>query len=262
MGKFILGILVIAVLVIGGFVFVTGKDRRQITETMKENVKKEIVDLIGKYEVQKKQVQLKIDACNAEIMRLQKIEADASVEAESIAPKIEQLKKVRESCSQNALRLADALEKNAPLQVGEKTYSIDELRSKAETCKTQLQTLDEQIKVSENTLSTYQQAVAKSHQKWQEGREVVKVLSSQQELLNSKLDALNASVKLNPEGDSTVFADAKATIETIVSNVDKEDKKIQRFQDIHAAPATEEASLDSSLKSAQQLADELRAMAK
>lgn len=267
MYRLLLPIVILAVLF-----SVTGcADLWPISQVMATRVVDSLVQQIGEAEVQRQKVLNAIEEAKAEIVRLQRVEAENSVKVEMLSEKLEELKANKEELRERMLQLADLIEAGQPITLTNGTVlTVPDLIRHAERAKSQFELLNQKINIYQKSVDLLTATVQDAHTRWIEGKDAIAELEAQLELLDAQIAALKLFQEQPEISRATAsYRDAIAEAQRVMSEtLEKLEQKRRVFEKMRELQAVESEAiqpqadlLELDLKSSEDLVAELRALA-
>ncbi len=212
--RMLLVFLVLATLVVG----CTSEQRRKLTagkDVVVERSVDAIVEQIGELEVRKKEVENAIEKAEAEIDRLQLVQAESMVDAEILEKKIAELEAQQEAARAQFTKLADAIDAGEAIILEDgTTIAVQELREYADRQMEKYDTRTERIRTLQNSAELLRSTAREAEEKWEDGRSTVDRLHSQTELIDAMILSLRPHAE-NPSLGGEAYSDAIAEAEEL-----------------------------------------------
>jgi predicted transcriptional regulator len=198
-----------------------------------------IIKQIGELDVQRQEAMNAVNQSKEEIKRLQRIEAENQVEADTLSKDMAALRSKKEILQKEMNKLADYMESGKPLTLDDGTVvSAAELESYAKSKIADYQTIDNKVLIKQDTLNLYQQNVKVAHERWTNGKQVVTELESQLELIDANIAALKvyqSQPDLQADNSADVMAKAKEVVDGTLKILEKERMVHQTMTDVQAS---------------------------
>ncbi len=230
-------------------------------------VANQVEEVIGKLDVRRQEVLNAIENAEKEIARLQRVEAESRVEADSLAVKLDELTASQEEARQGLLWLADLLEAGESVRLSDgRLLTEEELEAYAKSKRDSFETLSQRIATYQEALTVLRSTAEDAHTRWTEGRLAVQRLQAGLELLDARILALRA---LRPEqakveaapvlGDEISIAEK--VLQDTLTELEKEAAVIAAMQGFKSPTAISDEAVDKALDAGNDLASELRELA-
>lgn len=187
-----------------------------------------LINQIGALDVQRQEVVNAVAKAKEEIGRLQRVEAENAVEAETLASELELLSQENEDARLEMLQLADYIERSEPLTLSDGTVvTVADLQGYAERKISAYETLSNKMAIKQQTFDLYTQNVKTAHEHWVEGKQIVDELEGQLELIDAQIAALKVyqeQPQLLTEGGTfeSAITDAKTLVDGTHKTLTKE----------------------------------------
>lgn len=123
---------VAGLVLIGGVVFVGLQGCGARGEVAKEVVLEKIDSLLGKLEVQRKEIGISIEGMEKAVTGLRKAKIKAEVRQDQLNRQIEPLETKQASIDSTLSKLREHLTANEPTEIGGKTYTVEDMKSMAQ----------------------------------------------------------------------------------------------------------------------------------
>jgi hypothetical protein len=236
-------------------------------ETLATKAMQEIDAAIGKEDVQRQKVLDAVQNAQREVERLQRVEAESSVDAEMLSAKLDDLNRNKELATKGLLQLADLIDAGKPVTLTNgAVMSVTELVTYADRKKAEFETLNKKMAIYEESIAVSTKTAQDAHDRWVEGKRVVDTLKAQVDLLDTRIAALRAARPSSSAAvvNSTyedVVAQAQTTMDEVSGSLENELKVIEKLREVQKVDGPNEKQLELDLRSSGDLASELRDLA-
>lgn len=233
------------------FVWAMGSDSWAATETARDSIRKSIEELIGKYEIKIKKIDLAIENCQSKTSILAKREASAFVDHEYASKKLEVVKAELDKSKQIVLSLAKRIED------GE---DIDPRR--IEIVKARHAAIKERYDTTKKIIDTYKNLNDKSNKDRVDGQYTIRLLKEKRNLLVAKVDSLKAikEIQADEEDYRTVYQEASDLLDEVTMEVDKEILFHEKMVEINNDKNSIDTELSELSKDSADVAADLRSI--
>ena len=157
-----------------------GSGTKARIEVAKEKALKQLDELLGTMDVKRKEIDLQVQGLKKGINGITKAKTRAQVKLEELSRKTDQLQPKQGEIDSTLKKYRDYLAKNAPVELGGKTYTPDQLKANAEK-------LISARKQFADEISGYEKSGA-------ELKNVVTGFESKEKSLNAQLTSLQAKI--------------------------------------------------------------------